>query len=265
MRKTAAPSPGFMQGFKDTFKQPAVIASIAAPFVGFGIGQAEGMFRRRRMEQQKTDSYKQMLSLHPHLQQRDPGEVSRIFNSIHNVSPTMARDPMVAGAWVDNVIENRVPGMNSYQGLLNASKDLSQVEKFVTDARKIRKEPGPLGRLAAGATEGIGRGMQNARKELTDSYWAKQEADMKARETAHKATKDQDTEKRQAYWDARKTEQAAHNQRGQDVRDREYAQDKREAHYQQHVTNAARKMVEEMRGKQSSATELGRLFAALRV
>jgi hypothetical protein len=133
--------------WKNLFKDPAtavpLIGMLAAPLVGAGINAAAGAKQRRDSAKEKTVAFRSMLDLHPHLKTRDSGEVSRIYNSLHNANPLLARDPMVAGAWVDNIIESKGPGQETHQQLLNAVKDLAGIRSNMATA--LRNESGRAG------------------------------------------------------------------------------------------------------------------------
>lgn len=106
----------------------------------FGANYIQDRSRRRQDVEDKTIAYRDMMSLHPHFEHKDQATIGRIYNSLYRASPHMAKDPMVAGAWVDNVLENKTPGMNSHQAILNAVKDLSGIEKNVTDSLRSRQQ-----------------------------------------------------------------------------------------------------------------------------
>jgi hypothetical protein len=77
---------------------------------------------------QKATSFKEMMDLHPQLKQRDPKFVQRVYSSLHNVNPVMARDPMVSGAWVDTIIESGGLDQGAAgRALLEGVKDLAQI------------------------------------------------------------------------------------------------------------------------------------------
>ena len=125
-------------GFVQSLKSPAALGMMVAPFAAAGIRKYETHRQAQESVQGKTLAYREMMDLHPHFKQRDQAEIGRIYNSLHNASPNMARDPLVAGAWVDNILENRHPGMNSHQALLNAVKDLNGIQKNVSDMERNR-------------------------------------------------------------------------------------------------------------------------------
>lgn len=129
---------------KGVFTNPAtaipLLSMVAAPAVGAGINAAVDYKSRLRGAKEKTIAYHSMLDLHPHLKKRDSAEVSRIYNSLHNVNPTLARDPLVAGAWVDNIIESKDQFGGSHQAVLTAVKDLSGIRNQLSGA--MRNESG---------------------------------------------------------------------------------------------------------------------------
>lgn len=108
-----------------------------APAVALGAGTAltagASAIKRVMDAKNKATSFKQMLDLHPQLKERDPQFVQRIYSSLHNVNPMMARDPMVSGAWVDTIIESG--GLDqgaASRALLEGVKDLAQIRSHMS-------------------------------------------------------------------------------------------------------------------------------------
>jgi hypothetical protein len=143
-------------GFRQALKSPTILSLMAAPFATAGIRKLESKRRERESALGKATAYKQMVELHPHFKSRDQAEIGRIYNSLHNASPNMARDPMVAGAWVDNVVENRVPGMNSHQALLNAVRELNGMQKNISDMERNRGGASPVSEQVGTFIEKLG-------------------------------------------------------------------------------------------------------------
>lgn len=137
---------GFGDVLRSMFTNPAtaipLASMVAAPLVGAGINAAVRHKSTIDAAKEKTVAYRTMLDLHPHLKKRDSAEVSRIYNSLHNVNPVMARDPLVAGAWVDNIVESKDQFGGSHQAVLNAVKDLSGIRSQMSQA--IRSERGDV-------------------------------------------------------------------------------------------------------------------------
>lgn len=143
MRKRANVPPqsalrAFGASFANALTSPAAITLLGAPLIGLGVRHVENKRLQREAVESKANAYREMISLFPHFKQRDQAEVGRIYNSLHNASPAMARDPMVAGAWVDQVLENKHESQNTHQALLNAVRELNGIQKNVSDIERNR-------------------------------------------------------------------------------------------------------------------------------
>jgi hypothetical protein len=200
MRKKLAftpPPASARQGFGAAFRSPQFLAAVGAPLAMVGATMAQQHYRNKEETQLKAHAFREMIDLHPHFKNRDQMEVARIYNSLHRASPGMAKDPLVAGAYVDNIIENKTPGMNSHQAVLNAVKDLSLIEKNVTDAAGNRARQSPLnwGSLAETSVRGLADAYHTGRMNSIQAAIAEGEANIKAREERHNAN----VEKGQLY------------------------------------------------------------------
>jgi hypothetical protein len=165
----------WLSALREAVKQPAFLGMMAAPIVAGGYNSFEAHRQKKQDTANKAQAFREMIQLHPHLRQRDPSEVARVYSSIHNVSPTMARDPLVAGAWVDNVLDNKTPGMNSHQALLNAVKDLSGVEKNVSENRRNAFRPSGTGEALGSTVKGVSSFMDTTIHNNIDKHFAKVE------------------------------------------------------------------------------------------
>jgi hypothetical protein len=236
--KTAAPlaAPSrfaaFGRAFTNTLAQPSTIAMLAAPLIGAGVGALELRHRASQAAVQKATAYREMMDLHPHLERRDPGEVNRIYNSLYNVSPTMAVDPMVAGAWVDNVIESKGVGYNSHQGLLTAVKELSGIEHSVAETRNARSAT-PFAQGTSKLVREMGGQFDKGGKKGLKGY-----LDQRSKEI-----NDILDERNTAFDTARSNNNVIFKQRNAEL--------------------AAREAALEAREKKSSSSELGQLFDSL--
>lgn len=165
MEKAAtAPMPTLKQTFREALTSPAVLGALASPLAVLGIERVDEWRRGRRAAQAKATAYKEMLALHPHFKQRDPEAVSRVYNSLHNVSPVLARDPLVAGAWVDNVIDNRSGGLQSYQALLSHVGDMASAQRSLADGARAPSSPlvRELSKLVTDVGSNVQKGMDNS-------------------------------------------------------------------------------------------------------
>jgi hypothetical protein len=121
-------------------QDPHFWAPLAVAAVGTAVGSAAGAVAKVREARARTHAYKEMLDIHPQLKGRDPVLVQRIYKSLHHANPHMAKDPMVAGAWVDTIVESAgVDPTMASQALLSAVKDLSGIRSQISTAR--RNEP----------------------------------------------------------------------------------------------------------------------------
>lgn len=75
---------------------------------------------------QKAQSYKTMISENPQLAQADPGLVQKAFNTLHRFNPEYAGDPLVAGTFVQNVVEQERLDIGTVKSLVDARKAMSQ-------------------------------------------------------------------------------------------------------------------------------------------
>lgn len=248
---------------REAIKQPAFLGMLAAPFVTMGVNTIERRRNEHAAVEGKAKAYKEMLTLHPHLRKRTDGaEVARIYNSIYNASPHMARDPLVAGAWVDNVLENKHPGMNSHQALLNAVKDLSGVEKHVGENQQRQRQLSGTGAMLGTYAKDFGAGITNAQKNNVGAYFDRENTKLQDAVKGYR-TKEDDLNKR-----------VAHGQQfGAHLKQREEAVAQREAAVNAYLQdlerlskNASRVQHAARRLKTASRrTELGQLLASLKV
>lgn len=164
MKKIAdtLPQAGAKAVVKAMFSNPAFISALAAPFVGIGVSALADRAGQHNQSKQLAQSYRTMLDYHPVLKKRDPVMVQRVFNSLKNVNPQLARDPMVAGAWVHNVIETGSelgPGSES-QSLLKAVESLAGIRGQLAAANKNESDKSRnYGALAQHAVSTIGQGL----------------------------------------------------------------------------------------------------------
>jgi hypothetical protein len=94
-----------MGSIGDLFKNPAIVAGLAAPFVAAAANQADKALDRMREDRERSKGFKAMLDMHPELRgYRSPELVSNVFSSLARANPYVASDPFVAGAMVKNVV-----------------------------------------------------------------------------------------------------------------------------------------------------------------
>lgn len=84
----------------------------------------------------KTRDYKAMLKSSPGLKEYDAGQVQMVYNSLRSQSPTMAKDPLIAGSFVRRTME-----MSPESGPFidpQTVKTIAEAQRNVSQARKDR-------------------------------------------------------------------------------------------------------------------------------
>lgn len=123
--------------FGKLVKDPHFWAPAVAMGAGVAATGAAAAVKKLTDARAQARSFKEMQDIHPALKTRDQTLVKRIYSSLHNVNPMMARDPMVAGAWVDTIIESG--GLDqgaAARALLEGVKDLAQIRSHISGAAR---------------------------------------------------------------------------------------------------------------------------------
>lgn len=198
---------GFGEVVKRMFTDPAtaipLLSMVAAPVIGAGVNAAVDKRKQINAAKEKTVAFRTMLDLHPHLKKRDAAEVSRIYSSLHNVNPILARDPMVAGAWVDNIIEskNEIGAGAANHALLAAVKDLSGIRNQLSGAMRSESSSHPAGQrfetMVSQLGQQLGRAYDHADKHALEVGVSKLEERERAQELRDKQLKARAHELRQ--------------------------------------------------------------------
>jgi len=81
---------------------PAAAVSLGVAGVAAGIGKAFDAIKNRLTKQR---NYKSMLEANPTLGREDASKVQMLYNSLHSMSPAMAKDPLIAGSFVRSSLE----------------------------------------------------------------------------------------------------------------------------------------------------------------
>jgi hypothetical protein len=149
---------------KPLAKEPALIAAIAAPLVGAGVNEVSKHREALRQAKAKADNYRTMMELTPRLRIHDQKEIGRIYNTLHNINPMMGNDPLIAGAWIDNIMENKgtLGETSSHQALLNAVKDLSGIRSSLSQAMRNERKDSTPGNKIEGLVSGVGKDVEKA-------------------------------------------------------------------------------------------------------
>jgi hypothetical protein len=83
-----------------------------------GIGAAAGSI-------QKASRYKKMVQENPDLAEADPNVTQRAFDTLHKFNPEYASDPMVAGTFVRNAVDQERIDIAAVNSLVQARKNMA--------------------------------------------------------------------------------------------------------------------------------------------
>lgn len=136
-RKVAGPA---WDMFKSTVTSPGFVVPGALMAAGAGANMMRDVIGDAIEAKRKAESYKAMVAAHPTLKGKPEKELRSIYNSVYNINPHMAKDPLVAGAIIDRIYTRQ--GMHggseatSNQGLLETAQELSGIRQSVSGALK---------------------------------------------------------------------------------------------------------------------------------
>lgn len=126
---------------KSILKSPEFWGVAGPPLIGMGISAAASGLSRVLESKRKAQAYKDMLAANPSLKRFGAQKSQAYFNSMYRMSPELAKDPHVAGAWVHNVLDNQDPhDTRPNYTLLSAVKDLSSPGKALVDMGRLRHQ-----------------------------------------------------------------------------------------------------------------------------
>jgi len=118
--------------------QAAIPALITAGAAAIATGASKGMGAITERFGKARD-YKAMMQVHPGLADKDPGQTQLYYNSLRRMAPSLAKDPLVAGSFVRNMMELQPEGGPAVP--LQTAKLLTDAQKSVTQAKAGR---GPI-------------------------------------------------------------------------------------------------------------------------
>lgn len=104
-------------------KAPHLLAGAAA--AGALIGGAH-LYHRAREALDYRNDFSDMMDTHPSLWDEDQDTVTTRFNTLHNLAPTLASDPLVAGSIVKQWIEYPVLTAATLKDVAKAENDLRE-------------------------------------------------------------------------------------------------------------------------------------------
>jgi hypothetical protein len=113
----------------------AAVGATGVAAAGMGLSRAFGAAAERA---DKARDYKAMMAAHPSLRKEPAGQVQMVYNSLRNMAPDMANDPLVAGSFVRNTMS--MAGPEGPDVAPSTAKMLADTQKSISTHRK----PGAL-------------------------------------------------------------------------------------------------------------------------
>jgi len=99
--------------FAHVLGQQMTLGTALAGIGAAGLQAGKGVSYVAKMLQdkyQKPREYKAMMDAHPELHKHDAGKVQMAYNSLRHMAPTMAKEPLVAGSFVRNILAMETEG-----------------------------------------------------------------------------------------------------------------------------------------------------------
>jgi hypothetical protein len=109
------------------------IASAGVAAAGLGLKAGYDLLKEKLTRQR---DYKIMVSANPSLRQHDAKQVQMVYSSLRRLSPSMARDPLLAGSFVRKTIE-----LSPESGLsidVMTAKTIAETQKNIQQAKSSR-------------------------------------------------------------------------------------------------------------------------------
>ena len=103
----------------------SMAAVAAGGLIGLGATAAQKGYEAVEKGMGKAQAYKDMMSARPELKDRDPKAVQRAFDSLYRFNPSYAKDPLVAGSFVDSVSSSERLDLGTVNSLVTARKSMS--------------------------------------------------------------------------------------------------------------------------------------------
>ena len=132
----ALTNPAAVDSFGHVLGQQLTAGAAFGALTGGGSLAINGMRKLINMgidKWKKPMEYKAMLDAHPELQQQDASKVQALYNSLRHMSPHMAKDPVIAGSFVRNLLERGNEG--SVAVPMDTAKMLSETQRNIRQGR----------------------------------------------------------------------------------------------------------------------------------
>jgi len=151
--KGLGPEAGF---FERAYAQAHDVAPLLAGSVGLGalIGTATDYSGKLvdavKNKVHKAKSFETMIDKNPHLSDADPGAVEDAFNTLYRFNPAYAEDPLVAGTFVKNILDQERVDIGTVSNLVGAHKQLTDANKR-RSGKEFFMSKVPMGSVPSGS------------------------------------------------------------------------------------------------------------------
>lgn len=133
LKKMAQPGAGAAKGFwgkaVEHAKQYAPLA-VGSAIVGGGMTlgsrATQTAYTGVKDAIVKSQAFKEMIETSPELGDANPDLVQKGFNTLYKFNPEFAKDPLVAGTFVRNVVEQERLNLGDVKSLIDARKSMVQ-------------------------------------------------------------------------------------------------------------------------------------------
>lgn len=146
------------------YKDPSVIAAVAAPFAAVGADAGAKAIGNLFAAKQKSRAFKTMMQENPHLKPRDATNTQRYFNTLWTTNREMAKDPIVAGSFVYNQHGQSDEG-HPHRGILEGAAGMARMR---ADMLKGAPPPGMVGRRVESTLQNFVGAVQAGKQQRLD-------------------------------------------------------------------------------------------------
>ncbi len=120
---------------------PFILASVAAGTALQGvqimIDKIIDYVEEHGHKAKSKDYYKKMLDAHPTLKKQDPKTIAKYWDSLYHFAPSMAQDPLAAGAYIRQSLERGLEDVGGPSP--DIVSNLTNIDASLTKTKEIKK------------------------------------------------------------------------------------------------------------------------------
>jgi len=118
----------FSQAYARAHDVAPILAGSAAlgGIIGLGTEAGRSLIGSIRDNVQKAQAYRTMINENPNLADADPNLAEKAFNTLFRFNPSYAKDPLVAGTFVKNVIDQERLDIGTVSNLVQARRHMAE-------------------------------------------------------------------------------------------------------------------------------------------